>query len=464
MSDSSSAKSASVNDATIVALATPPGRGAIALVRLSGPRAHAIAGAVIRPWPIPARHARLCSAVDAAGALLDRPVVTVFDAPRSYTGEPVVEIAAHGGTIVPTSVITALVAAGARPAEPGEFTRRAVLNGRMDLAQAEAVGDLVDARSSAMQRAAIHQLDGGLSRRIQALRDALIALEALLAYDIDFPEEDDGPVAPERVTEAARQAAERLDALSTMGEVGELVRDGAVAVIAGAPNVGKSSLFNALLGRARALVTDLPGTTRDAIEAVIEPAGSPVPIRLVDTAGLRESADAIERLGIEVSLRYLAGAHLVLACGDTLPAVSDAIDRIRPHTTARILGVRTKSDLTDTSDMDANGHRPDPSLIAVSAETGTGLHALLDAIGVALRAQLPALDAPVILRARHREALATARTELARFREAWTGHTVPAVIAAGSVRGAIAALDGIIGAVGLDEVLDRVFRDFCVGK
>ena len=275
-----------------------------------------------------------------------------------------------------------------------------------------------------------------------------------------------GPVPAERVADAARTAAERIDALSMMGEVGELVREGAITVIAGAPNVGKSSLFNALLGRARALVTETPGTTRDAIEAVIEPADAPVPIRLVDTAGLRESADAIERLGIDVSLRYLAGAHLVLACGDTSAALSNAIDRIRPHTSAPILGVRTKSDLSRASgrDSDANGHRPDVRIVAVSAETGEGLHALLAAIAGALRDHVPAVDAPVILRARHREALGIARAELARFRESWTARSVPAVVAAGSVRGAIAALNGIIGPVGVNDVLDRLFRDFCVGK
>ena len=191
-------------DATVAALATAPGRSAIALVRLTGPDAFAIAARVVRPWPPAPRVATLCAVHDPEdGRLLDRALVTAFPAPRSYTGEDVVEIATHGGHVVPTAVLAALAGAGARPAGPGEFTRRAVLNGRLDLVQAEAVGDLVDARSSGMQAAALAQLDGGLSRRVLQLRERLLDLEALLAYDIDFPEEDAGPLARDRVAHAA---------------------------------------------------------------------------------------------------------------------------------------------------------------------------------------------------------------------------------------------------------------------
>jgi tRNA modification GTPase len=459
-----STTASAINDATIVALATPPGRGAIALVRLSGPRAHAIAGTVLRPWPIAPRHATRCAAVDARGTLLDRPVVIAYDAPRSKTGDPVVEITSHGGTIVPTSIVAALVAAGARPATPGEFTRRAVLNGRMDLAQAEAVGDLIDARSAAMQRSALHQMDGGLSRRVGALREALIGLDALLAYDIDFPEEDDGPIPPARVAAAAEHAAELLESIVAAGAAGELVRDGAVAVIAGAPNVGKSSLFNALLGRARALVTDRPGTTRDAIEAVIEPVGAPTPIRLVDTAGLREASDAIERLGIEVSLTYLGAAHVVLACGETAAGVADAVARIRPHTMAPIIGVRTKSDLAADPGRTRGSAAAGAPLLSVSAESGAGLRELGAALVTAIGTQRPALDAPVVLRARHHDALTRAAHELASFRDAWATRSIPTIVAAVHVRAAIGALDEIVGAISIDDVLDRVFREFCVGK
>ena len=205
----------------------------------------------------------------------------------------------------------ACIRLGARAARPGEFSRRAVLLGRMDLLQAEAVADVIEARTHAMQRQALAQLDGGLSRRLLALRDEVIQLEALLAYDIDFPEEDDGPIAPERVTTAARALGEALEALLRTAPRGAMVRDGALVVIAGPPNAGKSSLFNALLGESRAIVTAVPGTTRDAIEALLDRGSGILPLRLVDTAGLRDTDDEVERLGIEVSGRYLAQAQVV---------------------------------------------------------------------------------------------------------------------------------------------------------
>src|SRR5918911_1402783 len=274
---------------TIAAVATAPGRSGLAIVRLSGSQANEIAARLLRPWPTRLRIATLCDVHSPGGERLDQAVVTRYAGPRSFTGEDVVEITCHGGSVVPTSVVAALLEAGAREALPGEFTRRAVLNGKLDLLQAEAVGDLVDARSGLAHRTALAQLDGGLSRRVLALRSALLDLEALIAYDIDFPEEDDGPVAAGRILGAADHALRRLDALLAGADAGELLREGALVVIAGPPNVGKSSLFNALLGTARAIVTPVPGTTRDALEAVVDAGGWPV--RLVDTAGLREAGD-----------------------------------------------------------------------------------------------------------------------------------------------------------------------------
>ena len=452
-------------DDTIVALATASGRAALAVVRLSGPQALAITGAVVRPWPIDPRSARLCTAVDADGIVLDHPVVTVYLGPRSYTGEDVVELTTHGGAVAPASVLAALVAAGARPAAPGEFTRRAVLNGKLDLAQAEAVGDLIDAGSSAMQRAALMQLDGGLSRRIRLLRDAVLDVEALIAYDIDFPEEDDGPVARSRVASAAADASDQIAGLRSTAPAGELVRAGAVVVIAGVPNVGKSSLFNALLGRARALVSDVPGTTRDALDAVIEPAGARFPLRLVDTAGLRETTDVVERMGVEVSERALAGAHVVLACGETLADVDAAVGRVRAWTSAPIVGVWTKRD-DGPAGVLATVEPRDYAVVAVSAMSGAGLHALLEAVvrTVSARWDVPAPDMPIITRARHRSALARAADELDQFRAVWRSGSLPAVVAAVHLRAAVTALEDVIGAVGVDDVLERVFAEFCVGK
>jgi len=462
-------------DDTIAAVATPAGRGAVALVRLSGERAFAVAERVVRPWPIPDRVATLCAVREpAGGALLDRALVTAFAGTRSYTGEPLVEIATHGGVVVPAAVLAALVAAGAREALPGEFTRRAVLHGKLDVVQAEAVADLVDARSGAMHQAALAQLDGGLSRRVARLREELLEVEALLAYDIDFPEEDDGPVPAARVAGAAARVLAQIEALLATAPAGEAVREGALVVIAGAPNAGKSSLFNALLGRARAIVTSVPGTTRDALEATID-AGR-WPLRLVDTAGLRETSDVVERLGIEVSERYLADAQVVLACGETDEALAECVARVRALTAAAVVPVRTKGDLMELSALGARlsaGDGPSDSPaseestpLIVSAETGEGVAALLAAVEetIATRYGAVPVDMPLVTRERHRRALAEARDEVRAFVEAWGAGALPAVVAAVHVRAAVGALELLIGAVGVEDVLDRVFRTFCVGK
>lgn len=442
---------------TIVALATPPGRGAIAIVRLSGTGASTAAGRLIRPWPPVPRVAALCVVYTPSGERLDEAIVTRYEGPRSFTGEDVVEIACHGGRIVSTSVMAALLEVGAREALPGEFTRRAVLNGKLDVLQAEAVGDLIDARSRGGQQAALNQLDGGLSRRVLALRESLLEVEALIAYDIDFPEEDDGPVAPERVSGATDRTLTVLDELLATARVGELIREGALIVIAGAPNVGKSSLFNALLGRRRAIVTDIPGTTRDALEAVIDT--ERWPLRLVDTAGLRKAVDVVERLGIEVSEDYLGRADAVLACGDDARSLALAVDVINQRTDAPVLAVRTKIDRDE-------GRKLGDRELGVSAETGVGLAELVAAIMATLSGdRLPLdLDAPLLTHTRHRQAIKQARDELAAFREAWREGQLPATVAAVHLRAAVHALEELIGAVEVEDVLERVFASFCVGK
>jgi tRNA modification GTPase len=447
-------------DDTIAAIATPPGRGALAIVRMSGPRAHDIGRRLIRPWPEAVRRATLGRVHDAAGDVLDEAIVVAHAAPASFTGEDTVEVTSHGGAILPASILAAFVAAGARPAEPGEFTRRAVLNGKLDLLQAEAIGDLVDARSRQAQRVALRQLDGGLSRRVLALREHILQLEALAAYDIDFPEEDDGPISATRILSAADAIIDALDHLLATAPVGELVREGALVVIAGAPNVGKSSLFNALLGRRRAIVTDIPGTTRDAIEAVTEAGGWP--IRLVDTAGLRDTPETVERIGIEVSREYLARADLVLACGESDAAILAARAFAATVTPVPVIDVRTKSDLAPAPALEARDGRR----VYVSAETGEGLRELGAAIADALASAKGTLtlDAPLVTRERHRFALTRARGELAEFRAAWQTQSVPAVVAAVHLREATRELEELIGAVDVEEVLDRVFGSFCVGK
>jgi tRNA modification GTPase len=448
---------------TIAALATSPGRSAVALIRVSGRDALAVAGSVLHPFatepPRTARRARVAS--PASGEVLDDVLYTAYRAPASYTGEDLVEIGTHGGLLVPGEVLGALLAAGARLAHAGEFTRRALANGKLDLIQAEAIGDLINATAPAQRRAALAQLDRRLSYCVAALRDRVLSLEALVSYEIDFPEEDSGPVSPARVNAAMEELENALHTLMRTALEGERLRDGALAVIAGRPNVGKSSLFNALLGTERAIVTEVPGTTRDAIEAGATCAG--FPFRLVDTAGLRPSGDRIERLGIEVSRRYLANADIVLLCVEASRELDAEDHGLAKELGARVMLVRTKSDL-------ASG-RQHPKMGAcggefrVSASTGTGLTELR--AGLAERAYSTLSRRgdiePVVTRARHRAALERALVEISAFRGARDAG-VEAAVAATHLRAAATALEDIIGLVTTDDVLDRVFSTFCVGK
>lgn len=443
------------DDDTIVARSSAEGRGALAIIRVSGARAIDIAGALGASGLV-ARRATRVRLVDDSGEPLDDAIATWFASPRSFTGEDVVEFTTHGGVVVPARVIAACVAAGAREARPGEFTWRAVRHGRLDLLQAEAVGDLIDARTTAMQQQALAQLDGGLSRRLLALRDELLTLEALLAYDVDFPEEDDGPVAPARIAAAAAAVADALRALLATAPRGAVRRDGVLVVIAGAPNAGKSSLFNALLGQSRAIVTPVAGTTRDAIEALLD--RTPWPLRLVDTAGLRETADVVEQLGIEVSTRYLGEAAVVLACGETTEAVAETVRVVAPQTAGVVVPVRTKGDL----DPSANGSEA----IVVSAETGLGLEGLLTAVDraadEAIGGKAVDTDAAVITRERHRAALSTALDEVEAFRAVWG--SLPAPVAVSHLLTAREAMSNLLGVMDADEILGRVFSSFCIGK
>ena len=457
-------------DDTIVAEATPPGRGALAVIRASGKTCYEICRLVVHSWPSAARVASLSRLHDAGGAHLDTGLVVRYDAPASFTGEDAVEISTHGGATVPATVLAALIEAGARLAQPGEFTRRAVLNGKMDLLQAEAVGDLVASSSRAAQRLALEQLDGGLSRRLVALRHALIGVEALIAYDIDFPEEDDGPIASEQILAAVDELRDALDQLLATAHTGELVREGALVVLAGVPNAGKSSLFTALIGKRRASVTDVPGTTRDAIEAVIDVGRWP--LRLVDTAGLRETSDTVERMGVDVSYEYLSRAAVILVCGETDLDLERARNAVTGKTAATIVAVKTKCDLggaTSGRSRDLGGATPgraERSDVAVSAISGVGLDQLCDCIVRALddRAGDVPPDAPVLTRARHRSRVALARAEVQSFRDAWESDRIPPVVAAVHLRTATSALEELIGRVDVDNVLDEVFARFCVGK
>ncbi|MBI2615664.1 MAG: tRNA uridine-5-carboxymethylaminomethyl(34) synthesis GTPase MnmE [Gemmatimonadetes bacterium] len=451
---------------TIAALATPPGRSAVALIRLSGRDGLGVAGRVLRPFAAdPPRMARRARAVESPGGeTLDEVLYTVYRAPASYTGEDLVEIGTHGGLLVPSEVLGALLAAGARLALPGEFTRRALLHGKLDLLQAEGIADLVDATAPAQRRAALGQLDRGLSVRIGALREQVLGLEALVSYDIDFPEEDSGPVPPERVNRAIEDLRAALLGLLRTAAEGERLREGARAVIAGRPNVGKSSLFNALLGSERAIVTEIPGTTRDAIEAGATCDG--FPFRLVDTAGLRESADRVERLGIEVSRRYLAAADIVILCAEAGRELNQDERRFGADFGERLILVWTKSDLVgELGRAWASRGEPGERSIAVSAVTGAGLpelRAALARVAFTTLAQQGDVE-PVVTRARHRAALERALAEVGDFAGARRAG-LEAAVAGTHLRAAVGALEDVIGLVTTDDILDRVFSSFCVGK
>ncbi len=458
---------------TIVALATPPGRGALAVIRLSGPRAAEIVRSLAPAWQGPARPREplLVSLADGGGSLpLDRALATFFPAPRSYTAEEMVEISTHGGALVPALVIEALERAGARPAAPGEFTKRAYLNGKLDLLQAEGIGDLVEARSEVSCRAALHQMEGGLSRMLAAVRDRILGLEALLAYHVDFPEEDDPPVSVERIVAEGKTLAGELRLLVERAPEGEMLRDGALAVFAGRPNSGKSSLFNALLGVERSIVTDEPGTTRDALEAACSMEG--YPFRLVDTAGIREGGGAVERLGIEVARRYLVRAEVVLLCSPAEWAWGEEeaflaeLEKEIP-----VVLLRTKADRGGAGAAELPAERPRAgkrihATIPVSVRDGRGLGELRRCLSRLVFRGLIAVGGvtePVLTRRRQTAGVRQALGEVEAFAQALEGG-VPAEIAATHLHSAESALEDLLGVISPEDVLDRVFAEYCVGK
>jgi tRNA modification GTPase len=456
-------------DDTIAAISTAPGRSGLAVVRASGSGMQAVVTALDLPALEPRRGTFTTLKHPEDGKPIDQVVATLFRAPASYTGEDVLEITCHGGALVPQLVLDAMCAAGARLAEPGEFTRRAYLNGKLDLLQVEATVDLIDARSMALHEVALHQLDGGLSRRIETIRQAILRLEAMLAYEIDFPEEDEGPIPAERIDSAARAVEGELDALLRNAPQGELLREGALTVIAGRPNSGKSSLFNALVGESRAIVTEIPGTTRDAIEALVSLGG--YPFRLVDTAGLRDEAGYVEELGIEVARRYLDRAELVLFCAEAgRPLDAEECYFLRGLGGKRtVILVRTKLDLAAEpaahASLEEDPHLPvAASVVAVSALESAGLSRLREVLLTCVYSGIRAAeDAPLLTRRRQTRAVGSARQALGEFDRA-RRDGLPPEISATHCRDASTALEELLGVVEAEDVLDVLFASFCVGK
>ncbi len=435
---------------TIAAIATPAGRGAIGIVRVSGPRAPDIARRLIGRLP-EVRVATFGAARSAAGQMLDEGLALYFPAPHSYTGEHAFEFQGHGGPVVLQSILAACLDAGARVAEPGEFTRRAFLNGRMDLAQAEAVADLIDAASTEAAGSALRSLTGEFSAAIERLVAQLIELRALTEATLDFPEEEVDAL--HRDDAAARLARLRsaLDELLARSREGSLLRTGIQVVLAGRPNVGKSSLLNRLAGAERAIVTSIPGTTRDALHESIQIEG--VPLNLVDTAGLRESRDEVERLGIERARRELASADLVLAVHDA-SAADHSLPAATPAAAARI-DIFNKVDLAPGFRAPA-GEFP---VVCVSALTGSGIEelrrAILDAAGWKSHG-----ESVFLARERHLRALQAASAHLAAA--AVQGRQWE--LFAEELRLAQQALAAITGKFSADELLGEIFLRFCIGK
>ncbi len=436
------------NRDTIAAIATPAGRGGVGILRISGPAAAAIASRVAPPLPSP-RVAALRSFRDREGTVLDQGLVIYFPGPASFTGEDVVEIQAHGSPVVLDELLAAVLGHGARHARAGEFSERAFLNGRLDLAQAEAVADLVEAGSRAAARAAFASLTGRFSARVRDLTDRLMRLRVECEARLDFAEEDIAAL-PEAFPADLADLAGDLEALARAAGEGQRLTEGYVCVLSGAPNVGKSSLLNALAGTERAIVTEMPGTTRDLVEVDVVLGG--VPVRLVDTAGLRESADPVESEGVRRARQRAAEADLVVAVvtEDTpLPPVDS---------TERML-VLNKIDLGKHA-PGACEYRGETAL-ALSAKTGEGLPELVAELGRRARSGHDVAGARFSARRRHIDALQRASEALHHARDMVVSG--PELVAE-DLAGAQQALGEITGAVHTEDLLGAIFSTFCIGK
>jgi tRNA modification GTPase len=446
---------------TIAAPATPAGTAALALVRASGPQAAALAREIFGRPP-PARQAQHGDYRDRAGRLVDDVVWLFFPGPRSFTGEDTLEITCHGNPFIAQKILEDLHDRGCRPAQPGEFSKRAFLNGRLDLSQAEAVMDLIHARSERALAAAQQQLRGALGRRLQELADGLLQLIAGVEARLDFPEEELPPEERGRAAGELAALARSLDGLLATDRYGELLRAGLRTVILGEPNAGKSSLLNRLLGRDRALVSPEPGTTRDYLEEAATV--GPYCIRFVDTAGLNPAPAPLERLGMARTLEQAEGAGLILLVLDATrpcPALPAGVQaRLVP---GRAIVVLNKMDLR-TAEAPLPATPPTLPCVAVSALHGTGLDALTDEIVRLADAMRPETGADLIaINARHAHALRTARECLDAAQQK-IGGAGPSELLASDLRGALHAIGEITGKIDNERVLDKIFATFCIGK
>ena len=441
-----------MNNPTIAAVSTPFGEGAIAILRMSGPEAVAIADGIFRSRTsvaeLPSRTQQFGRIADGA-QMLDDVLLSVHRAPASYTGEDVVEIQCHGGILVTRRILDLLLARGAAAAEPGEFTQRAFLNGRMDLTQAEAVMDLIRAQTDLAMRAATEQLEGRLGRQIMALREKLLGVLAHIEAHIDFPDEDIDPETGAALLGRIVSAGEEVARLLRTADQGQILREGLRTVIFGEPNAGKSSLLNRLLGYERAIVSHIPGTTRDTLEEVVNLRG--IPVRLIDTAGIRDSEDALEKAGMERTQHALSNAALALHVVDaTLPPASV------PQPEAQTLLVLNKCDL---------GVNPAWTTgIRISCRTGEGFDALTQAIFDAAMQGAGSVDDHLIaINARHQACLKSAAGYLDAAQRAFEQKLSPEFIAV-ELRAAFNSIGDVAGRLDAEELLGEIFSTFCIGK
>ena len=455
-------------DDTIVAIATPAGRGGIGVIRLAGPAARTIAEPMLRMKnPLEAGRAVFGELVDPCGAgaparksaRIDEVVVTFFQKPHSYTTSDIIEISCHGSPVVLRHVVELCLARGARLAEPGEFTMRAFLNGRLDLTQAEAVRDLIDSRTLFQAKVAAQQLGGSLSKRLKPIKQMLVALIALLEAGIDFAE-DDISIAPDAtILEHIAEVRGPLDQLAASFAYGKLVHEGLTLAIVGRPNVGKSSLFNCLVERERAIVTPQPGTTRDLVSETVAIGG--IPVRLVDTAGIRSAIDEAESIGIRKSMEALADADLVLVVVDATQSISEEDRELLRQVEGRpAIFVENKSDLgTHLPSVS-----PQVATVRTSALTGQGIPELRAAILMQVGGEAGAqIESGFLTNVRHQRLVGDSLAALDAAKHAVAAH-VPHEMMLLDLYSALRPLDEITGATTADDILNLIFGSFCIGK
>lgn len=453
---------------TIAAIATPAGTGGIAVIRISGPEAIAIADKVFcgkeKLTGCKTHTVHYGFIKNERGERIDEVLATVMRAPNSFTAEDVVEIGTHGGLAVSRSVLDALIRAGAYHAEAGEFTKRAFLNGRIDLSQAEAVIDIINSTNDMSRMNALSQLEGSLSKEIEDVREGLVQLAAKMQVTIDYPDEDLEDITPSDILDTVKSSKERVDRLLATADSGRIIRDGIKTAIIGKPNVGKSSLLNALAREERAIVTDVAGTTRDTIEEYINLDG--IPLLLIDTAGIRSTNDEVEKIGVEKSKKSIDEADFIIVMIDGSSFFDDEDVEVL-HATAhkqRVVLIN-KTDLGQSKYIEAvRAKAQDSHILEISAKTGMGLSELAKEIREVYNLEeAGAFDGALITNMRHKSALMRAGEALERAADALCMN-MPADIASIDINLAMDALGEITGATVSDDIVTAIFHNFCVGK